>query len=274
MAKKRPYHIRSSRKSSKHVLESIPEPCSYSGSDYGLAKYLTGEGVSVSIIDTGAPVHIDVKNMVDVIDLSESAKGLENVRDNHGHATMVSGVIGAQSNEAITGMATGAKMLFAKVIDGTGNCPFSSVLASVLWSIVREADIILISLGSQTHYPILHDAIKKAYKENICILAAAGNSEGEVDYPARYPEVMAIGRDSGPHGIGKANIPNAVQLKLPGNNLYTTYTNNRYTKASGTSLTAALGAGLGALVIEQRRKTNKLVCPSEVYKQLSSLSHK
>ena len=89
-----------------------------------------------------------------------------------------------------------------KVVNANGDCSFNAIVAGVLWAIIKQVDIILISLGSQTDYLILHDAIKKAYEQNICIIAASGN-KNTIEYPASYPEVLSVSRNMGENKNGK-----------------------------------------------------------------------
>lgn len=52
------------------------------------------------------------------------------------------------------------------------------------------------SFGTTHYSEALHQAIKDANEEGILIIAAAGNTGeegGSVEYPAAFPEVMAVG---------------------------------------------------------------------------------
>ena len=174
--------------------------------------------------------------------------------DKHGHSTMVSGIISANNKSAITGLAPHAKVLYGKVVDNKGRCEYNSLVAGVLWSIVKKVDIIVISMGTQYDYPVLHDAIVKARENNICIFAAAGKEvekeDGEPDFPARYDETFSVGFL--PRSIAKREkVKEKVDFCLPNKGLYTTYLNNKYTRASGSSIAAAYTAGLAATVIER-----------------------
>ena len=256
---KKTYKIYPSKKGQIKTFDELPSPCVYSPAKYGLKDYGSGEGVSISIIDSGKPSHKDIKNIIESVDLSNSNSD----NDFLGHATMISGIIGASNKDSgIFGLATSADLYFPKVVNAGGLCSYDALLAAVLWSIVKNVDIILISLGSEIDHAVLYDAIKKAYENGIVVISSSGDDGPK--FPASYKEVLSVGRTT-----GKTSAD--AQLVISDRNMKTTYLNNRYTKASGTSLTAAVGAGLAALIIEQNNKSGKDISPSKVYKELSSL---
>ena len=196
--------------------------------------------------------------------------------DHHGHSTMISGILTSNNPRSIVGIAPASELFYAKVINADGECSYNALIAAVLWAVVKQVDIILISLGSQTDYSILHDAIKKAYNSGICILAAAGNLNGYNEYPSSYPEVLSVGRNNvSKSGKFKVLSSTGVNIVLPSQDLFTTHLHGKYTKASGTSLSAAIGAGLSSLIIEKAKiKDGKRPTPNHVYSEMSSLAYK
>lgn len=252
------------QKKSFNSLISVPNKLHYSGSLYGLDPKLTGKGINITIIDTGSPDHKDIVNAGNAVDVSEKPK---DHKDRHGHATMVAGIIGCKNNKQIVGAAPDAKLSFAKVINQTGECAFSSLVAAILWSIVKKTDIILMSLGSKNDYSVLHDAVKKAHSHGILIIAANENKK-EPSYPAYYPECLSVSL-----GKRKFRKKNTMSLSLPNDPIYTTYLNGKYATATGPSMAAAMTAALAALMMENCAKNKKIALPDEIYKQLSSLKY-
>ncbi|KKK51245.1 hypothetical protein LCGC14_3116900, partial [marine sediment metagenome] len=61
----------------------------------------------------------------------------------------MAGIIKANNRKSIIGVAPHAKILFSKVVNHKGQCSFNSLVAGVLWSIVKEVDIIVIAMGTQ-----------------------------------------------------------------------------------------------------------------------------
>ena len=60
------------------------------------------------------------------------------------------------------------------------------------WAVENNVNIINISCGVNSDSARLHSAVKKAYDKGILLVAAAGNG-GNIQYPAKYEEVMAVG---------------------------------------------------------------------------------
>ena len=181
----------SKRKESEIITNPII-PCYYKASDYGLSTKYSGKNVKIAIIDSGCPSHKDIMDPEGFISFINKH---QDIKDIHGHSTMISGILTAQNKNCVNGLATGSLYYHAKVIDDQGHCDFAPLVAAILWSIIKEVDIILLAMGTKTDYSVLHDAIKKAYESNICIIAASGNikDEEEADFPARYLEVLSVG---------------------------------------------------------------------------------
>ena len=127
-------------------------------------------------------------------------------------------------------------------------------------------------MGTQYDYRVFHDAIKKAKEHDICIFAASGDEE-ELDFPARYPEVFSAGFLT---RSKKRNdkIRENSDFYLPNKGLYTTYLDNKYVKVSGSSVSTAFFAGLGAVLVEQYKKEGKKNISKLVYSELNKIFNK
>ena len=253
-------------KKKKLIIDKIPSTIVYSPSAYGIDNKCTGKGVKIAILDSGCTNHKDIKFEGDKISFCD-----DNIvaNDKNGHSTMIAGIIKSNNKKSIIGLAPHSKLLFAKVVNHKGECSFNSLVAGVLWAIVKEVDIIVIALGSQYDYRVLHDAVKKARDHGICIFAASGDGE-EIDFPARHEEVFSAGfltRSKKKNELIRKN----VDFHLPNRGLYTTYLNNKYVKISGSSVSTAFFAGLGAVLVEQYKKENKKNISKLVYSQLDKI---
>jgi subtilisin family serine protease len=251
------------------VINNVSSPVVYSGNKYGLDKSLKGQGVKIAILDSGCPKHKDIIIRGTKESFCETEK---NTEDKMGHATLVSGIIGARNIKAVTGIASNSVLHFAKVIDQNGSCSFNSLIAAVLWSIAKEVDIIMMSLGTQYEYSILNDAIQKANEEGICIFAASGNNiknnSNEIDFPARCAEVYSVGSLSRSDKVNRI-ISSKVDFALKNNMILTTYLRNKYIRTSGSSVLTALVTGTAALIVEKHKKSVKKKDMKEVvYKEL------
>jgi subtilisin family serine protease len=270
--KKNKCSIRASKKSHRNLLSHLDETCRYSGHSFGLPASLTGNGVSICIIDSGQPDHPDIKDPIDVADFRPEPK---DKIDRHGHATMIGGILSSNNPRAVKGICPNADIMYAKVIDSSGECSHKSVVAAVLWGIIKRVDIILISLGSTGDYPVLRDALAKAERESICIVAADSNV-GEVEYPASYPSVLSVGKSKKykRRKSFKYTKKTGVEMILPDYPMYTTYLGGKYTTASGTSLNAAISVGLLALLMEKHiNSSTPMPNPQSLYSEVGSLSY-
>ncbi len=232
----------------KNIFDKI-NPVNYSIKE---GEIETGKDVKICVIDSGCPVHKDIKlNNTEKISFCDENSC---ANDKYGHSTIVSGIIKANNKNSITGVAYNSRLLYAKAVNDAGECSFNSVVAAVLWAIVKKVDIIMIALGTQYDYNILHDSIKKARRNNICIISAAeliGDST-EITYPAKYNQVFSVG--SLRRGKNK-DIIERTDNYIPNKGLYTTYLNNKYIKMTGASIATAYYTGLTAKLIEKYKKT-------------------
>jgi subtilisin family serine protease len=266
-----PNSIKVRKKSTKSIVDELEEPIIYSPLAYGVDNMCTGKKVKISILDSGCPRHKDVKVMGDRISFCEENLGSY---DTHGHATMLSGIINSRNKKAITGLAPHAEIQYGRVINNKGDCGFNSLVAGVLWSIVKGVDIIVIAMGTQYDYVVLKDAVKKARDYGICVFAACGDKNidenWQADFPARYENVISTGfmkRNKAQNEI----LRKKIDFNLPNKGLYTTYLDNKYIKVSGSSVSAAFFAGLAAVLVEQYKKEKKEDIPTEVYAKLDSI---
>lgn len=261
--------IKVDHKPTKKTISSLPKPVVYHPSSYKVLSRLTGKNVRMFLIDSGSPRHKDIKINGDSISFCNNNKSFV---DKIGHATMLAGMIGANNKNSVVGFAPQAQINYAKVIDDEGNCNFNALVAATLWSIAKEADIIVIALGTQFDYSIFHDVIKKAHNENICVFSAAGNNINEkndyIDFPSRYPQVFSVGslrRQSKYNEKMKEKVDFALTYK----EYYTTYLDNKYIKMSGSSISTAIVASHAALLVEKYKKSAlKDSLPKTVYSDL------
>lgn len=232
---------------------------------YEIWKESRGEGVNVAVLDTGIAKHPDLDmNIKGGINFSSTNE--KDYADRAGHGTHVAGIIGGIDNEeGIIGVAPKVNMYAVKVLGDNGGGSFQSVTEGIEWAIENNMDIITMSLGSNSPSNIVHEAIKKAYKNNITVVAAAGNDgdtnlDNDIDYPAKYPEAIAVG------AINKyykrswfSSDGKELEIMAPGEDIYSTYLEKNYAILSGTSMATPFITGVLALLISKHKnkKDNK-----------------
>jgi len=217
-------------------------------------KETEGEGITIAVLDTGFYEHQDLKDaLIEGNNFSESP----DITDRDGHSSFVSGVVTANNNDiGIVGVAPKAKILIIKVLDDNGEGYLEDVTRGIIWAVENKVDIINMSLGGEEGDPKLYNAIKLAYDQKIPVICAAGNSGnvGTIDYPANYPETIAIGAlDERNLRADFSQTGQNLDFMAPGTSIRSTVPGNRYSVWSGTSFSSPWAAGVIALMMAKHR---------------------
>lgn len=234
-----------------------------------------GEGIKVAVLDTG----IDATHP----DLAPNFKKGRNFTtsnpddylDRQGHGTHCAGIIaGCDNMVGIVGVAPLAELYVAKVLGDQGNGGISAIVKGIDWAIEEKVDVISMSLGcSKDPGPALHDAIKRARAAGIVIVAASGNENTHVGWPAVYEEVISVGAVD--QTFGRADFSNFGQeldVTAPGVDILSTYPTNQYAKLSGTSMATPIVAGVVALITSFCRKMGLVATPDKIVQMITERS--
>ena len=121
--------------------------------------------------------------------------------DRNGHGTFVAGTIAEATNNhvGLAGLAYGADIMPVRVLNTQGEGEASTIAEGVRFAVRHHARVINLSLEfspsiTASDIPELIEAIRFAHRRGVLVVAAAGN-EGRtaIAYPARAPEVIAVG---------------------------------------------------------------------------------
>ncbi|WP_229820796.1 MULTISPECIES: S8 family peptidase [Streptomyces] len=143
-----------------------------------------GEGVTIAVLDTGIDAtHEDLKGQVVGEKNFTAATG---TNDAYGHGTHVASIAagtGAKSGGAYKGVAPGAKLLNAKVLDDSGFGDDSGIIAGMDWAAAQGADVVNLSLGGGDTAEIdpMEAQINKLSAEKGILFAVAAGNEGPGD---------------------------------------------------------------------------------------------
>ncbi|MET3438066.1 S8 family serine peptidase [Sphingomonas sp. 1185] len=156
-----------------------------------------GSGVRVGVIDTGLGPHRCLRHAHGIgsfIDgIEDSQPGASD--DVQGHGTHVAGTIGARPVAAgqYGGIAPGVDLFAARVF-APGKLASNADIANAIDALSRghAVDLINMSLGAATPSEVIHDAILDAAERGTLCIVAAGNDDGPVNYPAAFPECVAV----------------------------------------------------------------------------------
>jgi subtilisin family serine protease len=176
------------------------------GAPKAWASGYDGTGVKIAVLDTGIDAtHPDLKDQV------VAAKNFSTAADTHdryGHGTHVASIAAgtgaaspAGSGGTYKGVAPGAKLLNAKVLDDSGFGEDSSIIAGMDWAAEQGADIVNLSLGGRDTPetdPMEAEVNKLSTEKGILFAIAAGNSGPEtVGSPGSADAALTVGAVDG-----------------------------------------------------------------------------
>lgn len=237
-------------------------------------KYgLTGQGVTVAVLDTGITPHIDFDSRISVfLDL---IAGRTCPYDDNGHGSHVAGLIagsGKASNGKYEGVAPECSLVVLKILDHQGNGRKQDVLKAIDW--VRKMRqkynirILNISIGTteqeQTLHDLLIEAVEEAWDDGLIVVTAAGNAgpgTGTVTAPGSSRKVITVGSSDllgGRGGIsGCGPTKDCIckpDLVAPGKDIISCapgLSRREYARKSGTSMSTPQISGAVALALQK-----------------------
>ena len=210
-----------------------------------------GLGVTVAVLDSGIDdTHPDLAGrLLPVADLVEDGR----TGDPFGHGTRIAGIIAAVMDGAgIAGVASDVRILPIRVLAADGEGDQSRTARGIRTAVAAGAQVINLSLSSQTESAAQADAIRYALEQGVTVVAAAGNRREEGSptvYPAAYPGVIgvsSVGRGLGASGF--ASRGDFIDLVAPGQRVLTTEAGGGWGREDGTSIAAAFVTAGAALV--------------------------
>ena len=230
------------------------------GGDSGLAA----QGVTVAVIDSGVAEVEELEGRLQPpIDLlGPGALGRRNGRghangrhleaddpaawDGNGHGTAMASLIAALSADT--------EILPVRVVGADCVGTVYDLARGIREAADAGAEVISVSLGTPRYSRVLEQAVDHATARGALIIAAAGN-EGELEYPALFPQVIAVTAvDEGNWPAAFAALGLEVDLAAPGIDVTARVPETGgdgydYARLSGTSPATALTAAAAAAVV-------------------------
>ncbi|MFC8347852.1 S8 family peptidase [Streptomyces sp. NPDC057280] len=233
-----------------------------------------GKGVKVAVLDTGIDTtHPDLASAVTA---AKDFSGTGSTDDKAGHGTHVAATVagsGARSGGRYKGVAPGAEILDAKVLNDDGEGTDSSVIAGLEWAAGQGAKVANLSLG-QTDTPG-EDPVEAAVNAlsrstGMLTVAAAGNEgpdAGTVGSPGAAESALTVGAVDGEDRLAEFSstgptADNALKpdLTAPGVDIVSARAAHGhmgdpaadgYVSMSGTSMATPHAAGAAAILAQR-----------------------
>ena len=232
---------------------------------------LSGKGIGVAVLDTGAYPHIDFEDRIWAF--RDYIHGREQAYDDNGHGTHVLGILGGNgtaSGGKYRGTAFGCGLIPIKVLDEKGNGNKEKVIQALKW--IEEnmnryhIRVVNISVGTTQRegHEDLIEAVEEAWDKGLVVVAAAGNmgpGRGSITAPGSSRKIITVGssdmlvRNQGISGRGPTrDCVSKPDIVAPGNEIISC-SNKRnafpYTRKSGTSMSTPFVSGGIALLLEK-----------------------
>ncbi len=226
------------------------------------------EEIVVAVIDTGIESnHEDLSDNIWTSD--EGYHGYNALNDtyypmdDHGHGTHVAGTIGAVGDNGlgVVGVNWNVSLMGIKFLDAMGGGTIGHAIAGLEYVLEKknEGENIVAtsnSWGGGGYSQLLYEAIEQHQEAGILFVAAAGNSGTDNDvnpmYPASYDLTNIISVAATNINDERAWFSNfgasSVHVGAPGVDINSTFLDNSYNIAAGTSMAAPHVSGLAALL--------------------------
>jgi Subtilase family len=187
----------------------------------------------------------------------------------HAHGTGMAGAMAGR--RTVLGTAPQVGLLAVNAFSTSTREPEGttfSILKGLDWAATQGARVINMSFAGPAD-PRLQDALAKANRKGIVLIAAAGNAGPNSPplFPAADPNVIAVTATDIDDGLFPgANRGRHIAVAAPGVDVLVPAPNGAYQFTTGTSVAAAEVSGVAALLIER----NASLKPTDVRRILAS----
>lgn len=205
---------------------------------------------TVYVLDTGVNENVDyVDRLVGGINLVTTDGGADDYNDEHGHGTMVSGLIAGHTYGTCK---DNCNIYAVKVLSADGYGSFSTAARGVYHAVQHALDtgnkfpIINLSLGGGIS-SVMNNAVRFAVERGVLVVVAAGNDEMNACAfsPAGSSYAVTVGASARDDTLAYfSNHGSCVDVYAPGIDLKTTLDYESWSRFSGTSASTPLVAGI------------------------------
>ncbi len=202
--------------------------------------------------------------------------------DDEGHGSHVSGIIlGTTQDITQPSLQPAAvRIMPLKFLDSTGSGATTDAIKAIYYAVNNGAKVLNNSWGGGGFSNSLLTAIAYTYDHQAVFVAAAGNAASNNDtnatYPANYnvPNIVSVAATTDTDGF--ASFSNygvsTVHVGSPGNSIYSTFPNNLWGRASGTSMATPFVSGMAALMMRESPSMNGYQVKNLLFANAQSIS--
>jgi subtilisin family serine protease/photosystem II stability/assembly factor-like uncharacterized protein len=193
------------------------------------------------------------------------------------HGTFTAGCASAVTNNALGIAGTGFNCKIMPLKCAADNTELAGSIVrgyeAILFAAQNGADIINCSWGGAGGSPAEQDVINAAADLGSVVVVSAGNegqySEEFKTYPANYDNVINVGASNSADAPASfSNYGNNITVYAPGQSIYSTKFNSKYTYEDGTSFSSPIVAGIIGLM----KAIHKDWTPMQFLRQIRSTS--
>ncbi len=241
-----------------------------------LGKTLTGQGITIAILDTGVDYnHIDLKDNYILEGSYDFVNNDTDPMDDNGHGTHVTGIAvgkGIESNYQYVGVAPDAKFYSFKILDHNGEGNFSSYYDAMIRALDPNNDgdysdpVDIVSLSFGTKIPgnpddSLCQILDNVVNAGVTVVVAAGNlgpKSNSITSPGCARRSICVGSTNKNDIIASTSSRGPVEwnsnsiekpdIVAPGVSIKSTKNTGGYELNSGTSMATPHVAGAAALI--------------------------
>ncbi len=205
------------------------------------------------------------------------------VEDKPDHGTLVAGIAGAVTDNSIGIASIGfsSKIMAVKtsqdnIRSDVGTALISHGYEGIVYAADNGADVINCSWGGYNYSRLSQEVINYAIGKGALVVAAAGNDNRQDPfYPASYKGVLSVAATNFvDQKASFSNYGKSIDVVAPGVSIYSTWQNDTYKGASGTSMSSPLVAGLAALVKSVFPQYNPLQIGEQIRVTTSNIDDK
>ncbi|OMF31974.1 S8 family peptidase [Paenibacillus peoriae] len=254
-----------------------------------------GKGVVIAVLDSGCDFdHPDLKGrIIGGYNFTIEGEGEHDYMDYHWHGTHVAGTIAAIENQkGVVGVAPEASLLILKVLMRQNCSPTNGSIGLTEWVTkairyaiswrgpsgerVKVISMSIVNESEDNTVRVMHEAIQEAVKQDILVVACAGNLGGdcgpendEKSYPGYYSEVVSVASVGLDKAMPCRSTNSNIDLVAPGEMIISTVPGGGTQMASGCSMAVPHISGAAALLVNQFEKDfGRSPTESELYAQI------